>query len=249
MLIHRTQDPQWLANAYVVAPAANGPALWIDGQGQHDELHAFVAEQGLTIDTILLTHHHIDHLEGVEEVRARYGAPTCASAKAKDLIAGVVTVDRVLGETEHLTAGGLDIRCLPTPGHAAGHLAFLIDGSDVFTGDVLFNGTVGGTRAPGHTTLSDLRTSVVDVLLSLPDATVVHPGHTLPTTIAAEKAGNPFVRYWQGELAPLNEAVVAWGDAATLLVWGPDYDGGHKALVRWADGTEDIVGGSKVERS
>jgi glyoxylase-like metal-dependent hydrolase (beta-lactamase superfamily II) len=139
------------------------------------------------------------------------------------------------------------VQAIPTPGHAGGHLAFLIDGTDVFTGDVLFHGTVGGTRAPGHTDLADLQASL-GRLLALDDAVVVHPGHTVPTTIGAERASNPFVRYFRGEDAALDEPVTAWGDPATLLVWGPDYDGGHKALVRWADGSEDIVGGSKVER-
>ena len=106
---------------------------------------------------------------------------------------------------------------------------------------------VGGTRAPGHTDLADLQASL-DRLLALPDETVVHPGHTTPTTIGVERSGNPFVRYFRGEAASLDEPVTAWGEPATLLVWGPDYDGGHKALVRWADGAEDIVGGSKVER-
>ena len=97
------------------------------------------------------------------------------------------------------------------------------------------------------TDLADLKASL-DRLLALPDATVVHPGHVSPTTIGAERASNPFVRYFRGEDAALEEPVTAWGEPATLLVWGPDYDGGHKALVRWADGSEDIVGGSKVER-
>lgn len=248
MLIHRTEDPQWLANAYVVAAAAGGPAIWIDGQGAHDELHAFVEQNGLTVERILLTHHHIDHLEGVEEVRARYRVEVCASARATELIEGAVTVDRILGNTETFQAGGLEIRCLPTPGHADGHLSFLCDGTDVLTGDALFRGTVGGTRGPGHTTLTDLRRSVMEVLLGLPDETRVHPGHTLPTTIGEERTTNPFVLYWRGEMIALDEPVVAWGNPATLLVWGPDYDGGHKALVRWADGSEDIVGGSRVER-
>ena len=129
-----------------------------------------------------------------------------------------------------------------------GHLAFLIEGTDVFTGDVLFNGTVGGTRAPGHTDLADLQASL-GRLLELDDKVVVHPGHTDSTTIGAERASNPFVRYFRGEEPSLDESVTAWGEPATLLVWGPDYDGGHKALVRWADGSEDIVGGSKVERA
>lgn len=247
MLIHRTTEPGWLSNAYVVAAEAGGPAIWIDGNGDHEALHAFVAEHGLRVEAILLTHHHADHLEGLGEVRERCGAPVWASAGTRDLVGSALVVDRVLDEGEAVAAGGMEVRCLPTPGHAGGHLAFLCDGTDVFTGDVLFRGTVGGTRAPGHTSLADLRASL-DRLLALPDDTVVHPGHTDPTTIGEERASNPFLRHFAGEDAPLDEPVTALGEPATLLVWGPDYDGGHKALVRWADGSEDIVGGSKVER-
>jgi glyoxylase-like metal-dependent hydrolase (beta-lactamase superfamily II) len=248
MLIHHTQDPQWLADAYVVAKEQGGPAIWIDCNGAHDDLHRFVEENDLTIEGVLLTHHHIDHIYGLDEVLERYGVDAAASARAIELIRedGDFTGDiaHVLAEDGAFELAGLQVQAIPTPGHAGGHLAFLIDGTDVFTGDVLFHGTVGGTRAPGHTDLADLQAS----LGRLDDAVVVHPGHTVPTTIGAERASNPFVRYFRGEDAALDEPVTAWGDPATLLVWGPDYDGGHKALVRWADGSEDIVGGSKVER-
>lgn len=251
MLIHRTTDPNWLANAYVVAREDGGAALWIDGNGDHDELHRFVEEHGLRIEGILLTHHHADHIEGLDRVRERYGAPVHASARTAELIRadGAYTgpIDVELAEDAAFELAGMEIRCVPTPGHAGGHLAYRIDDADVFTGDVLFDGTVGGTRAPGHTDLADLRASL-GRLLDLPDETVVHPGHTTPTTIGAERARNPFVRYLRGDDAALDESVTAWGEPATLLVWGPDYDGGHKALVRWADGSEDIVGGSRVER-
>lgn len=251
MLIHHTQDPQWMADAYVVAREAGGPAIWIDCNGAHDELHAFVADNDLQVQGILLTHHHIDHIYDLDEVRERYGVPVGASARAIELIReeGHYTgpIENVLDEDGTFELAGLEVRSIPTPGHAGGHLAFLVDGTDVFTGDVLFNGTVGGTRAPGHTDLADLKASL-GRLLELDDAVVVHPGHTIPTTIGAERAANPFVRHFRGEVPALEEPVTAWGEPATLLVWGPDYDGGHKALVRWADGSEDIVGGSKVER-
>ena len=252
MLIHRSQDPQWLANAYVVAEGEGGRAIWIDCNGAHDDVHRFVEEHGLTVEGILLTHHHVDHIFDLDEVRERYDAPVGASARAIELIRedGHYTgdIERTLDECEEFELAGLSIKAMPTPGHAGGHLAFLVDGTDVFTGDVLFDGTVGGTRAPGNSGLDDLKASL-DRLLALPDETVVHPGHVSPTTIGAERASNPFVRYFRGEDASLEEKVVAWGEPATLLVWGPDYDGGHKALVRWDAGGEDIVGGSRVERS
>ena len=74
------------------------------------------------------------------------------------------------------------------------------------------------------------------------------PGHTDETTIGREWEENPFVRYWRGESASIDEAVRVGGEAATLVVWSPDYDGKGKALVRFADGREAIIGGSRVER-
>ena len=96
----------------------------------------------------------------------------------------------MLGDGDELDAGGLDVKALYTPGHAAGHLAFLIDGSDVFTADVLFKGTVGGTMAPGASGFADLKASVLR-LLELPPETTVHPGHKEPTTIGEEWAEQP----------------------------------------------------------
>ena len=88
----------------------------------------------------------------------------------------------------------------------------------------------------------------MDVLLALPDATRVLPGHTEETTIGREREANPFVRVWSGAEPELSEPVRVAGRDATLVVWSPDYDGKGKAQVRFADGTEAIVGGSRVER-
>jgi hydroxyacylglutathione hydrolase len=86
-------------------------------------------------------------------------------------------------------------------------------------------------------------------LMELPDDTKVYPGHTEDTTIGREREENPFLRYWLGTAPSIDEAVKVAGEDATLVVWSPDYDGKGKALVRMADGTERIVGGSRVERS
>jgi glyoxylase-like metal-dependent hydrolase (beta-lactamase superfamily II) len=85
-------------------------------------------------------------------------------------------------------------------------------------------------------------------VLELPDETRVLPGHTDETTIARERAENPFLRYWLGAAPALGEACRVGEEEATLLVWSPDYDGKGKALVRFAGGRERIVGGSRVER-
>jgi glyoxylase-like metal-dependent hydrolase (beta-lactamase superfamily II) len=127
-------------------------------------------------------------------------------------------------------------------------ISLLVNGTDVFTGDTLFKGSVGGVRAPGHTTYADLKSSIMDKLLTLPEATRIHPGHTNPTTVGEELEHNRFVRIWRGADPEGAEPCTAMGDPATLILLGDDYDGGHKAWVRWADGSDDIVPGSQVQR-
>ena len=125
----------------------------------------------------------------------------------------------------------------------------LIDGTDVITADVLFKGTVGGTKAPGASGFDDLRSSVMDKLMKLPPETRVHPGHREPTTIGDEWESNPFIRVWRGLEPEGDEEVRVWEQEATMKLWAPDYDGGNKAWVVFTDsGEEAIVGGSQVER-
>src|SRR5262249_61303631 len=94
---------------------------------------------------------------------------------------------------------------------------------------------------------SDLRASIMDKLLGLSPETRIHPGHTDPTTVADELVHNKFVRIWRG-LDPEGSApCTALGEPATLVLLGDDYDGGHKAWIRWPDGSDDIVPGSRVQ--
>jgi len=89
----------------------------------------------------------------------------------------------------------------------------------------------------------------MEVLMKLPPETRVLPGHTDETTIGREWEENPFVRVWRGAEPEGTERVRVAGDDATLIVWSPDYDGGGKAWVRFDDGRDAIVGGSRVDRS
>ena len=127
--------------------------------------------------------------------------------------------ERVPGATgdlhpgEELRIGGLTVEALHTPGHTAGMLSLLVDGTDVFTGDTLFKGSVGGVRAPGSHHLRDLKRSIMDVLLALPPETTIRPGHTDPTTVAEELRDQPFVRVWRGLDAEGDRAVHGAGRA------------------------------------
>jgi hydroxyacylglutathione hydrolase len=113
----------------------------------------------------------------------------------------------------------------------------------VLTGDTLFRDAVGGGSDVGA-----IRSSVMDVLMRLPPEVRVLPGHADETTIGREWEENPFVRVWRGLEPEGAELCRVGGREATLLVWSPDYDGKGKAWVRFVDGDEAIVGGSRVER-
>jgi hydroxyacylglutathione hydrolase len=247
VIVERTENPQWLSNAYLVADPERGSGVLIDGNDDLGPLLEKAEANGIEITHILVTHPHGDHVAGLAEARRQLGNPPLVAheATAAELDE---EVEVTLGDGDKLDAGGLEVEAIFTPGHAAGHLAFVIDGGDVFTADVLFKGTVGGTMAPGASGFADLRSSVMR-LMELAPETVVHPGHREPTTIGEEWEHNPFVRIWRGLDATGEEAVTVWGRPATLKLWAPDYDGGNKAWIVFGDsGEEAIVGGSQVER-
>lgn len=244
--IERSLHPDFLSNGYLVYDAPGGTAVFVDSGAPLAPLHESVARNRLTPTHLLLTHHHFDHVEHTAELVDRYGVEVLAHPLEAERLEGEVrTVEP--GETV-LETGGLSFGALHTPGHTAGMLAFVVDG-DVFTGDTLFRGSVGGVKAPGATGYGDLRGSVMDVLMALPPETRLHPGHTDPTTVAEEWDENPFIRVWRG-IDPEGEArCTVWERPATLVLWAPDYDGGHKAWIRWDDsGEDDIVPGSQVVR-
>jgi hydroxyacylglutathione hydrolase len=145
--------------------------------------------------------------------------------------------------TGSISVDGLEIEALPTPGHKDDHLSFVVNGEACFTGDVLFKDAVGGGD------YEQIRRSVMEVLMQLPHELRVYPGHTDETTIGREWEQNPFVRVWRGVEPEENEPCRVMGQDATLVVWSPDYDGKGKAWVRFADGRDAIVGGSRIERT
>jgi hydroxyacylglutathione hydrolase len=234
----------WLSNTYLVADDHGGTAVMIDAGGPVEPLLEQVEREHYRLSHVLLTHHHHDHVAELGLVLARLPH---AQVLIHPLERGFVpdaTGDLAPGAA--LVAGGLTIEPLHTPGHCAGMVSLLVNGGDLFTGDTLFKGSVGGVRGPGHTTYDDLKRSVMDTLLALPPQTTIHPGHSEPTTVADELEDNPFVRIWSGRDPEGVEPCTAFGEPATLILLADDYDGGHKAWVRWPDGSDDIVPGSQV---
>jgi hydroxyacylglutathione hydrolase len=144
---------------------------------------------------------------------------------------------------ESTRAGELEIEAIPTPGHSDDMVCFVVGGELVFSGDTLFKDAVGGGD------FEQIRSAVMDVYMAMPHERRVLPGHTDETTIGREWERNPFVRVWRGVSPEGTERVTVAGREATLVVWSPDYDGRGKAWVRFDDGADAIVGGSRVERS
>ena len=221
MLVHRSMHPDWLSNAYLVGDEPGGTAVFVDSGAPLEPLFRAVEEEQLTVTHLLTTHSHPDHVAGDDELVQRFG------------------LDVVKGD---LQTGGLVVRALETPGHSDDGLSFVLNEIVCFTGDTLFRDAVGGGD------VERVRRSVMDVLMPLPPETRVLPGHTEETTIAREAEENPFVRVWSGAEPEGTERVQVSGEPATLLVWSPDYDGKGKAWVRFEDGRERIIGGSRVER-
>jgi glyoxylase-like metal-dependent hydrolase (beta-lactamase superfamily II) len=221
MLVERSLDPGWLSNAYVVGDEEGGTAVFVDSGAPLEPLHAFVREHGLTPTHVLRTHSHADHVAHEDEL----GLPVV---------------------TGPLETGGLRIEAIPTPGHSADMVCFVVQDDSgetvVFSGDTLFKDSIGGGD------FEMVKGAVMDVYMAMPHDRRLLPGHTDETTIGREWEENPFVRVWRGAEPEGTEAVDVRGRGATLIVWSPDYDGKGKAWVRFDDGEDAIVGGSAVVR-
>jgi glyoxylase-like metal-dependent hydrolase (beta-lactamase superfamily II) len=246
VIVERSMHPEWLSNAYLVGDEPGGHGVIVDSGGPSEPLLEAVERHDLTVEYLLLTHHHHDHVAENHVYQERLGVKILAHPLEAEHL---MDVDRAIEPGEVLEVGGLRIDGLLTPGHTAGMLNFRVNDSELFTGDTLFKGSVGGVRAPGSTTFEDLKASIMDVLMKLPPETVVRPGHTDPTTIGDEWENNAFVRVWRGLDPESSEPCRVGGEEATLVLFAPDYDGGHKAWVRWTEtGRDDIVPGSMVKR-
>jgi len=223
MLVEKSTHPDWLSNAFLLA-LEGGPAVFVDSGADVAPLLEAVERWQTTPVALLRTHAHGDHVEHEQQLAQRFSIPVLAGP----------------GEWRW---DDLRVRAVATPGHSDDGLSFVLaDDEAVATGDTLFRDAVGGGD------VAAVRRSVMDILLALPDATRVLPGHAEETTIGRERRENPFVRVWSGAEAEGTERVRVGGREATLLVWSPDYDGKGKAWVRFDDGDEATVGGSRVER-
>ncbi|HVW46277.1 MAG TPA: MBL fold metallo-hydrolase [Solirubrobacterales bacterium] len=195
-------------NAYLVRPEGGGELVVVDPGEEPERLLAAIEATGAGLAAILLTHTHFDHVGAVAPLARATGAPVYVPEMEKHVLADIMSFvpfegfgpyesweaeETVVGG-ETLDLAGLTLDVIFTPGHSPGHVTYSVRGEDaIFSGDVLFQGSVGRVDLPGGD-WPTLAGSIATLLDSHPDATVVHPGHMGMTTLGAERATNPFLQ-------------------------------------------------------
>jgi hydroxyacylglutathione hydrolase len=195
-------------NCFIVREKDSGSALIVDPGEEADRLLKAVDELGIeTVEAILVTHTHFDHVGAVAPVAQATGAPVYCPELERDVLANIMDyvpwpgfgpfesyeADHTVAGGETLELAGMKLEVLFTPGHSPGHVTYAIrDERALFSGDVLFQGSVGRVDLPGGdwpTLLSSIQ-SLVD---EFEPETVVYPGHMGITTLERERATNPFL--------------------------------------------------------
>ena len=208
MLFRALELGPFLANCYIVGSDRTGEGIIIDPVAEAETIMDNVRQLGLTIKLIIATHSHPDHIMALGQIKEETGAPFAMhEAESAGMIAsGMARVmgmfmsgsaeplpkpDMSLQDGEAIEVGDLSFTVLHTPGHSPGGISLYGQGM-VFVGDTLFNFSIGRTDFPGcsHQQLIE---SINSKLLTLPDETIVYPGHGPQTTIRAERQHNPFL--------------------------------------------------------
>ncbi len=206
IIVHGIVVGSFQENCWVIGNRRTGEAICVDPGDEPDEVLAMAREMGVQVKYIANSHAHIDHILGVGAVREATGAKfllhpgdleiargTAASAKRWGLEAvNPPDPDGFLADGDDIDVDGLKLRVLHTPGHTPGSVSFYANGV-LFAGDTLFQGSIGRTDLPGGDQDQEM-SSIVDRLLTLPDDTIVLPGHMGQTTIGEERRRNPYVQ-------------------------------------------------------
>jgi hydroxyacylglutathione hydrolase len=195
----------WGQNAYLVRCNGSGPAVVIDPGGEAPMMAE--ALEGQTLEAILLTHAHLDHIEGVAELKRRTGAPIYLHPADRPLYDRVTAQaaafgveieeppppDRELADNQQIRLGECSFEVRHVPGHSPGHVLFYVaEAAAAFVGDIVFAGSIGRTDLPGGD-YGQLLRGIRERVLSLPDDTRLYPGHGPDTNVGHERVGNPFL--------------------------------------------------------
>lgn len=182
-------------------------ALVFDPGDEAERIQAYAEQKGWKVSSILLTHGHVDHMGGAEELKRLTGASVYALAEEEPMLKNgktnlsvfiqhrVITMeaDEYVRDGQEITLSGIRLKVLHTPGHTPGGCCYYCEEAGcVFAGDTLFQGSVGRSDFPGGS-MSELVWSVKEKLFLLPENTKVYPGHGEETSIAYEKMYNPFL--------------------------------------------------------
>jgi hydroxyacylglutathione hydrolase len=212
MILESAAEGPFQKNGYVLGCERTKEAVYIDPGDEVEQLLTFIAEQGLTVNAILLTHAHVDHVSGVAEARRRLKAPIYLhpadqplydNAARHGAIFGIQVeqpppVDHYYDLTDTLRFGDYRIDVHHTPGHAPGAVCLAVaktgdaGAPGLFAGDNLFAGSIGRTDLPGGN-YEVLMKVITEVLFAFPDESVVYSGHGPQTTVGRERRTNPFV--------------------------------------------------------
>ena len=195
-------------NCFLLRRPESDRLLVVDPGEEAERILAAVEAKGAEVEAILLTHCHFDHIGAVSPVAEATGAPVYCPEIETPILSDIMAfvpwegfgpfedyeADETVAGGETLELAGLEIDVVFTPGHSPGHVTYSVRGEDaIFSGDVLFQGSVGRTDLPGGDTQTLMRT-LADLVERFEDETVVYPGHMGVTTIGRERATNPFLR-------------------------------------------------------
>jgi hydroxyacylglutathione hydrolase len=193
------------ANCFIVGKKSVGEGMVVDPGGNSDSIWQAITETGLDIKMIVLTHGHSDHIAALRDIQDKTGAAVVIHIEDADFLEGHGSVssqfgisyrtpyppERLLRDGDEINVGDMRFEVIHTPGHTPGSICLLTD-FGVFTGDTIFRRGIGTTLMPGSSR-PQLLNSIQKRLMTLPDDTVIYPGHGRETTIGAERRDNPYV--------------------------------------------------------
>ncbi len=194
-------------NCFLVHREGADRMLVVDPGEESERILAAIEQSGAEVEAILVTHCHFDHIGAVAPVAAATGAPVYCPELEVPVLADIMAyvpwpgfgpfesyeADETVAGGETLELAGLELDVVFTPGHSPGHVTYAVRGENaLFSGDVLFQGSVGRVDLPGGDGPT-LIASIAELLERYPDEAVVHPGHMGTTTLGAERASNPFL--------------------------------------------------------